>query len=185
MQITPVDEYKNLFEVRDAFPQSLVEKILFTPWMQLKWQREKGQEHWLRRRIVESELPWINEWNASILEIWPMIEQTIGLPLNHASGTAWWVDEPGFTVMPHTDGSLPGAMQITWISDNSGLGTCFYHDKSQTQLRRRFMSEANVGYIMINFADKSGYNHLHWHSMMNPVPEGTFRLSSYTLIHPK
>ena len=185
MQITPVDSYNNLFEVRDIFPQSLVEKILFTPWWNLQWERIPGLEAWHRRRIFESELPWANEWNENIVKIWPELGQLIGHELAHPQGTTWWLDEPGFAIGCHTDGPLPGTMQITWVSDNPGLGTCFYHDKNQTQLRKRFVSEPNAGYIMINFADKVGYSHLQWHSMTNPVPDGTFRISSYSLINPK
>lgn len=184
MQITPVDEYRNLFAVRDVFPQSLVEKILFTPWMHLKWERMMSQETWLRRRIIESELPWADEWNAAIVKLWPELAAGIGHELSWPRGTNWWVDEPGFSVGVHTDGPLPGAMQITWISDHPGLGTCFYHDKAKTKIRYHFQAEPNAGYIMINFSDSIGYTHLNWHGMEHPVPAGTFRVSSYSLINP-
>ena len=185
MQITPVDEYRNLFAVRDLFPQSLVEKILFTPWMQLKWERMGGQETWARRRIFDTELPWAEEWNVHIVKIWPELEKALGYKLQSPRGGSWWVDEPGFVVGVHTDGSLPGAMQITWISDNPSLGTCFYHDKNKTQIRKHFLAEPNAGYIMLNPVNQAGYTHLHWHGMENPVPAGTFRVSSYTLIYPE
>lgn len=185
MQVIPVDEYNNLFAVSDVFPQSLVDKILFTPWMHLRWERQLGQELWPRRRILESELPWADEWNTQIVKVVADIQQAIGIELDWPRGTSWWLDEPGFAVGVHTDGSLPGAMQITWVADNPSLGTCFYHDKGGTQVRRHFLAGANQGYLMINPVDKAGYSHLQWHGMENPVPQGTFRLSSYSLIYPK
>ena len=46
MQITPVDEYNNLFEVKDIMSPELVEKVMSTPWLDLPWIRQEGQEHW-------------------------------------------------------------------------------------------------------------------------------------------
>ena len=184
MQITPVDQYHNLFHVRDIMSQELCEKVYATPWLDLSWKRQEGQEHWRRRRIENAGIPWIDQWNHYINAIWPAVGEAIGRNLEISYGTTWWLDEPGFTCGMHTDGELMGAMQIMWIAPNSQLGTCFYHNKNGKQLRHRFASEPNSGYIMLNFPRINGYTHLHWHSMLNPVPPGTFRLSSYTLLAP-
>jgi hypothetical protein len=184
MQITPVDEYNNLFEVRDIISPALVEKVLSTPWLDMPWIRQEGQEHWPRRRIINDSIPWTDDWNHHINAMWPQVGAAIGRNLEISYGTTWWLDEPGFTCGMHTDGELSGAMQIVWISANDQLGTCFYHNKNGSSVRKQFLSNLNTGYIMLNFPRPNGYTHLHWHAMLNPVPLGSFRLSSYTLLAP-
>jgi len=184
MQITPVDEYHNLFEVRDIMSPALVEKVLSTAWLDLPWVRQEGQEQWLRRRILNDSIPWANEWTDHINIMWTKVSAAIGRKLELSYGTTWWLDEPGFTCGMHTDGELQGAMQMVWIAAHENLGTCFYHNKNGTPVRKQFLSVPNTGYIMVNFPRPNGYTHLHWHAMLNRVPTGSFRLSSYTLLTP-
>jgi hypothetical protein len=184
MQITPVDEYNNLFEITDIVSHDLMEKILSTPWLDLPWSRQEGQEHWFRRRISNDSIPWTNEWNDHINKMWPKVGEAIGRKLEISYGSTWWIDEPEFTCDMHTDGDLKGAMQIICIAAHKQLGTCFYHDKNGTQVRKQFLSIPNTGYVMLNFPRKNGLTHLHWHAMSCKVPPGTFRLSSYTLLTP-
>jgi hypothetical protein len=165
MQIIPVDEYKNLFKISNVFPYHIVEKVLFTPWMALSWQRQQGQETWLRRRINDTE--------------------EVGRDIGEYIGTGWWLDEPGFTCAMHTDGEMPGSLHMTWIAAVPELGTAFYNYKDENSLRHQFLVQANTGYIMINVPDESGTRHLQWHAMTTPVPAGTYRLSSYTWLQPK
>jgi hypothetical protein len=185
MQIIPVDEYNNLFRVTDVFPRHIVEKVLFTPWMALSWQRQPGQETWRRRRINDGEITWQHEWDQHLQSIWPDIAQGVGRDIGSYSGTGWWVDEPEFTCALHTDGEMPGSLHMTWIADIPTLGTAFYHYKDEKSLRHQFLAQANTGYLMINVPDESGSRHLQWHAMLTPVPAGTYRLSSYTWLNPK
>jgi len=184
MQITPVDEYNNLFEIKDIASHDLMEKILSTPWLDLPWERQEGQEHWRRRRILNDSIPWTNEWNTHINAMWHKVSKAVGRKLALSYGSTWWLDEPGFTCLMHTDGELSGAMQLIWIAADEQLGTCFYHNKNGTPVRKQFLSISNTGYIMLNFPKKNEYTHLHWHAMLHEVPPGTFRLSSYTLLAP-
>ena len=184
MQITPVDEYNNLFEVKDIVSPELVEKVLTTSWLDLPWIRQEGQEHWLRRRILTDGIPWTSEWDDHINTIWSKVGEAIGRKLEVSYGSTWWLDEPGFTCLMHTDGELSGAMQLNWIAAHEQLGTCFYHNKNGAPVRKQFLSIPNTGYIMLNFPRKNEYTHLHWHAMLSEVPPGTFRLSSYTLLSP-
>jgi hypothetical protein len=184
MQITPVDEYNNLFEIKNIVSHDLMDHILSTPWLDLPWARQAGQEHWLRRRILNEHIPWIKEWDNHINTIWSNVGEAIGRKLNIPYGSTWWLDEPGFTCLMHTDGELPGAMQLSWIAAHEQLGTCFYHNKNGTPVRKQFLSIPNTGYIMLNFPRKNEYTHLHWHAMLSKVPPETFRLSSYTLLAP-
>lgn len=185
MQITSVDKHNNLFLVKDLIPQSIVEKILFTPWMELKWARQEGQETWNRRRIDHDDIPWQNEWDECLSNFWPELEKILEMPLFKYTGTAWWVDEPGFTVPIHTDGTMPGAIQMSWIADNADLGTVFYNDQAGESVRYKFLAEVNTGYMMINVPDINGQRHEQWHGMSTPVPEGTFRVHSYSWIKPR
>ena len=179
MQITAVDADNNLFCVKQAMPDHLVQKVLSTPWLDLPWQRQEGQALWSRRRIVDDALPWLDEWNQECLTAWSNIQNITGTKMTYC-GTAFWIDEPGFTCSMHTDGEMPGSMQLSWIG-NSNLGTSFYWYKDPATLRYQTPFEANTGYIMINSADSTGYRPLMWHAMLNPVPQNSFRLTSYSV----
>ena len=181
MQITPVDQDNNLFFVKDVFPQSLVDQIISTDWLALPWSRQEGQESWARRRIENQALPWNIEWDNYCEQRWPLIGRSIGFEILNYQGTAWWVDEPGFTCSMHTDGEMPGAMQMTWIGSEN-LGTAFYHYKNANALRHQFTVSSNTGYIMINQPQPDGYRKLQWHAMLNSVPPSQFRVSSYSWI---
>jgi len=181
MQITPVDQDNNLFYISDVFPQSLVDQIISTDWMSLPWQRQEGQESWARRRIENQALTWNSEWDSYCEQLWPKIADSIGFKVLGYQGTAWWVDEPEFICTMHTDGEMPGAMQMTWIG-NKNLGTAFYYYKNLDSLRHQFVVNPNTGYIMINRPQLNGYRKLQWHAMLNPVPNNQFRVSSYSWI---
>lgn len=180
MQIKSVDSENNLFRVEDVFSQALVQQVLATDWTNLPWQRQQGQESWQRRKIDNSALPWIQDWDRECSCIWPTIQSQTGTASNHYQGTAFWLDEPGFTCSMHTDGELPGSMQLTWIGAEN-LGTAFYWYKDPNSLRYQTPFKPNSGYIMINQANDQGYRQLIWHAMLNAVPANTFRITSYSV----
>lgn len=180
MKIQPIDEYCDLFFVEEFFPTYLVEKILATDWQNLSWTREKYQEDWNRKKIVDTDLPWKQEWINYFVSQIGTIENCIGKKLLGYQGTSWWLDEPTFICPIHTDGELPGAMQINWIGSSIDLGTSFFHYKNSKYLRYKFPFRPNTGYLMINSANKNSYRHLQWHGMLHPVPNNTFRLTSYS-----
>jgi len=181
MQITAVDQDHNLFRVTDVFPQSLVQKVLDTDWVNLPWRPQEG--HQKRRSIDNESLAWNQEWNQYCEELWPRIGTILDRSLSQYTGTAWWIDEPGFICGIHTDGEMAGAMQMTWIGHN--LGTVFYHYKDRKQIRYQFIAEPNAGYLMINNPDPTGYRKLQWHGMLTPVPANSIRVSSYSWLTAK
>ena len=181
MLVTPVDTENNLFQVEHAVSAELVELVMATDWMALPWQPQQGQENWARRRITNTAIPWIEQWHRELNNHWSTIEQQIGRQLHPYSGTAWWLDEPGFTCSMHTDGELPGSLHMPWI----GTGTSFYWHKDPETLRYQVPPQPNAGYIMINQADSTGFRKLIWHGMLTPVPENTFRVTSYTWLTPQ
>jgi hypothetical protein len=96
------------------------------------------------------------------------------------SATGFWIDMPTYTCPIHTDGELPGAIQMYWIGASQDLGTTWYYYKDQHSVRHSFKFEPNTGYIMINNPDPDGYRKLQWHGMLTPVPDNSFRVSSYS-----
>lgn len=178
MFVTPIDSENNLFRVEHAVSANLAGQIAATDWHNLPWQPQEGQESWLRRRINDNVLPWIEQWHAEIAQAWPTIEHGIGRKLQPYFGTAWWVDEPGFVCALHTDGEMPGSMHLTW----QGPGTAFYWYKNQNNLRWQCPSVSNAGYVMINQPDSDGSRRLLWHAMLTPV--SYYRVTSYTWIVP-
>lgn len=182
MKITPVDQEPNLYFVEDAVPQSLANVILSTPWLDLPWKPQEGQEQWHRRKIDDSALPWALQWDLACHAIWGQIASAVGYNLADYMGTAWWLDEPGFVCPLHTDGEMPGAMQLCWIGARIDLGTTFYWYKDQASKRYQFPMTPNSGYVMINRPNQDGSRNLLWHGMLTPVPRNTFRLTSYSWI---
>ena len=181
MQITAVDSEHNLFQVQDVFSSGLVDQIFATPWPELPWTRQQGQENWPRRRIKDSAISWLAQWDQELGQHWTTIQQQLNIKLAPYSGTAFWLDEPGFTCGLHTDGELPGSLHMPWM----GAGTSFYWHKDPATLRYQVPPLSNSGYIMINQADSTGFRKLLWHAMLTPVPENTFRLTSYTWLTPQ
>lgn len=184
MLIEPVDEYRNLFRLENVFPDNLVKSIVNTDWFSVPWRKQEGQEIWPRRRLEESSLSWIEQWHECCRQLWPVLGAHINWQVQDYFGTAWWLDEPEFWSPIHTDGEMPGAIQIYWIGE-SHLGTGFYHYKNENSLRHQFDFRCNCGYMMLNVPNDHYYRHLQWHGMVIPVPANTFRLSSYSWIFPK
>ena len=185
MQITPVDQDNNLFAVTDLVPQSLVDKITQTPWLNLEHTLEDGHKK-LRRRInKDRQLPWIDEFHACIDQAWETIVTHTGCDhLEYfnldGSATGFWIDMPTYTCPIHTDGELPGAIQMYWIGSSQDLGTTWYHYNDPITIRHNFEFKPNTGYIMINQPASNGYRKLQWHGMLTPVPNDSFRVSSYS-----
>ena len=184
MQITPVDQDNNLFAVTDLMPQSLVDKITQTPWLSLTYNIEPSNRD-LRRRVHNSQLSWIDEWHECINQAWDSIVAQTGCDhLEYfnldSSATGFWIDMPSYTCPMHTDGELPGAIQMYWIGPSKDLGTTWYHYKDPNTIRHSFKFKTNTGYIMINQQNPNGYRKLQWHGMLTPVPDNSFRVSSYS-----
>jgi hypothetical protein len=180
MQITAVDSDNNLFRVEAVLPKDFVREILATDWLNLPWGHQEGQESWPRRRINETAIPWISRWHSYLEQHWDMISQQTGIAIEGYMGTAFWLDEPGFACDLHTDGMLPGSMQIVW----QGTGTTFYWYKDPNSIRCQMPDTTNTGYIMLHPSNQP-YQKLLWHAMLTPVPKNTFRLTSYSWLKAK
>lgn len=177
MQITPVDDLKRLWQVTDlVLPEELAD-ILSIDWLSVATKPCPGQESW-KRRLLDWDHPEVVKVNQYIRNKLPEINAALGTNYTEFYGH-FWLDEPGFDVILHTDGELPNAMQMYWVMPDENYGTGFYFYKNPNTLQHQFMSYPNTGYILLNHVNEDGSQPLFWHGMLNPVPEGTYRLSSY------
>lgn len=183
MRIEPVDSNHNLYSICDCYSKDLVEQILATPWLDMPWEPQSGQESWPRRRIDLVNLPWRQQWEQETRRSWFQLSVTLQRPMlkYDSAFTYFWLDMPGFTCDLHTDGQLPGAIQLAWHG-HIDLSTRFYHDQDCDQVRMHKDFCPNSGYIMVNRTG-SMYESGLWHDMPVPVPKGEYRVSSYTLLH--
>ena len=187
MIVTPVDDHFNLFQIDDFVPASLVEKILNTSWLSLPYDQENLQINWPRRRITSSAIDWFWEWQTLLETAWKnMIKQmkNHAWPIRTYPNSTFWVDQPGFDCPVHTDGELPGAVQIYWIG-KLDQGTVFYHNKNAKDIRYQFEFKPNSGYAMVNLPTPDGYRILQWHGMTVPIDLDTYRVSAYIIATPE
>ena len=172
-----VDDLGRLWAVRDLLSPAESADIMAVDWPAMLWSRAPQQAHW-RRRTIEWNQPRLLQLSAMISSRLPEINRALGTDFARAFGN-FWLDEPGFKVDMHTDGHLPAVMQLYWHQPGPEYGTGFYRYRTRSSLIHQFASEPNSGYIMLNHLDPDGSQPLQWHAMFNPVPEGTYRISSY------
>lgn len=183
MKLTPVDDTNRLFYVTDIFPQELVDQLLALDWNNLNWNSQQAQEMWLRRSINRDKYPVLREASDCIAKLQPWVADRLGIKFNwdlNIGNTVWWVDQPGFWAPMHTDGELPLSLQIFWVGQPN-LATSFHNFGQETNYRAKFEFKPNTGYMMLNMSEPDGFQPLNWHAMLNKVPEGTYRVTSYTV----
>jgi hypothetical protein len=176
MIIEPVDDTNDLFVVQDFYPEELLGRFLATDHLVQPYKKEDWQDNWPRRRIVHALDPIYDDMESytrtQISNISEIINQTLMW-----SDTGFWLDEAGFSMLPHVDNaSVQVAMQIYLNENDITLGTVFYDNT--LSVRYRPLYKVNCGYLMIN-------NPKQLHGMMNTVPNDSYRISSYTWFYPK
>lgn len=176
-RFTPVDDRARIWSVEDLLTADELADIVSTDWMGLAWRPSSGQEAWPRRQIAWDD-PRSQRLSQYINAQLPQINLALGTAFRSCGGH-FWVDQPGFTVPLHTDGHVPNAMQLYWIMPGAGWGTGFYRYKRTDSLFYQTISRPNTGYIMLNHLAPDGHQPLLWHAMLNPVPEGSIRVTSY------
>ena len=173
----PIDDQSRLWQVRDLLPPAQAEEILATDWTSLGTHQIHRQETWSRRQVAWED-PTAQRYSSYINQLLPEINLALGTEFTSMGGH-FWIDLPGFQVPMHTDGHLLNAMQIYWTVPGAESGTGFYRYKNPDSLLYQFRSEPNTGYIMLNHPSADGSQPLLWHAMLNPVPAGQIRVSSY------
>jgi hypothetical protein len=165
-----------LWAVNDLLPADQADEILAVDWLALS--QQSGDANLPRRKQIAWNNPVAQQVGQYIDQQLPAINQSLGTEFAQISGH-FWIDLPGFACSLHTDGHLPTAMQLYWTVPGPEWGTGFYHFKDPQQLLYQFASVPNSGYIMLNHLNPDGSQPLQWHAMLNPVPEGHIRVTSY------
>jgi len=176
-KIIDTDGTGRIYQVNKLLTDVEVEDVMATDWLALPWRRGELQEQWPRRWIAACDK--LNQLNSYVDSKFNLIKQLTGKNFSNMH-THWWVDEPGFTVPMHTDGHLSYTMQLYWEVPGEEYGTVFYYYNNVNQVRFRALSVPNHGYLMDNHCENN-YQLLHWHAMLNKVPEGKIRVSSYSI----
>jgi hypothetical protein len=177
MIITPVDEQNNLFSVTNILPDNIIDQIKQEDLLNYSWELQEEQHDWKRRKLLPASDSPILKIDNIYMSVMDQIAQALNIQfsVNHCNSN-FWLDYMGFGCPIHLDGfgERPKiAMQIYLTETPHELGTVFYHDTHGKKLRYRCPYKINTGYIMLN-------NDNQWHGMTETIPEGTFRLSSYT-----
>jgi hypothetical protein len=183
MKITPVLDTGHLWAVSDIFPSELVDLVHNIDWNLVDYDRISIGDHKRRQLHYNDQRDgWLDHyvWNTMV----PQIEHRCGVKFTDPSqhSFAWWLDEPGFKPLMHTDGDLPTALQIYWQpTDHPELGTAFYSTSNTKDLTHYFPSVPNTGYLMFNSHNPRP---LMWHDMQQAVPADVLRLSLYLVFGP-
>ena len=177
MTITPVDDKLDLFSVIDLYPAHIIDRLREINHAESEWKREEWQSDWNRKRLVNVPGSIYDEIELFVKSKIPQIEQLTNTSISSCN-TGFWVDEPGFTTNSHVDNDRVFiAMQI-YLTDHPGINmaTEFYNDDNTIRFKPEY--KPNHGYLMIN-------NTRQYHGMLTPVPDNTYRLSSYTWFYKK
>lgn len=177
MTITPVDDKLDLFSVTDFYPAEILNSVKSINHVESDWQREDLQTNWNRKRINNHVAQVYIEIDLFVKSKLAEIEQITNTSILSCD-TICWLDETGFTTRSHLDNDdVFVAMQI-YLTEHPGtdMATEFYNEDCTVRFKPEY--RINHGYLMIN-------NPTLYHGMLTPVPENTYRLSSYTWFYKK
>jgi hypothetical protein len=169
-----------LFQVKDILPELVVEEIKNIDWLNLPTDTPPMQEQMIRKKIKHEYVPALTKINQLLENHSKQIGELLNLKFIDIR-TLWWLDLPGFVSGIHIDSTEYTALQAYWIAPGIKYGTHFYSTSNrslkQNPLIKRFDFTTNTGYLN----DLTGPDSEKiYHGMPNPVPENTFRISSYT-----
>jgi hypothetical protein len=175
MIIKSIDEKCNLFSVENIYSHKLINEIQTLDLINYPYEQVIWQEAVPRRKLNFDKfdtLARIDEELASKIEI---ISKEIGIEIK-GFGTSVWLDLSQFNMAIHEDNqAIKVSMQVYLLPNINELGTKFYYTDNRNDLRYDFPYKVNTGYIMINVPGQ-------FHGVPTPVPNGTFRCSSYTYL---
>ena len=170
MNIQPVDNKLDLFEVSLLLPDDLLVELSKLPLDTVPFTKQEWQEDWNRRLLIPTQgsvLETIAEYYDSRRSD---IGKSIGLDITKID-TRFWFDYEGFDCGRHIDNDgVDYVMQIFLSEAPTDLGTVFYEDD---RVRKAFEFTKNSGYIMFNNKGQT-------HGMEQKVPKGVQRLTSYS-----
>ena len=170
MNIQPIDNKLDLFQVSHLLPDDLLVELSKLPLETVPFTKQEWQEEWNRRLLV----PTPGSVLESIADYYDSrkrdIGKSTGLDITKID-TRFWLDYEGFDCQRHIDNEgVDYVMQIFLSEAPTNLGTVFYEDD---QVRKAFEFTKNSGYIMFN-------NKVQTHGMEQKVPKDVQRLTSYS-----
>jgi len=199
MNITEIDNKKDLFLIENLVTEELMDKLSKVVLEDIPSIPSPGQEHFERRRLVFSSGSVFEQIEACI----DSHKESIGAVINKSITrivAVYWLDFPGFQVMPHFDNSAVHSVMQIYLKDCDDMGTVFYNPalgdieiRDDTQrvhytadltprhlnnlpIRYTYECKKNTGYLMVN-------NDNQLHGVPNKQPEGKLRLSAYCYLH--
>lgn len=176
MNITAVDLTLDLFQVDRIYSQELLAEFAATDHLQTDWRKEDWQDQYPRRRLIYAPYSIYAQLENCLKVYLQSISKIIGIDIM-ACGTGFWLDLPGFCMTPHLDNDrVSASMQVYLNVNESNLGTVFYNPDNSVRYQSPYT--INTGYIMVNGPEQT-------HGMSNPVPDNSYRISSYTWFYPK
>ena len=184
MELHRIIDTGHLYLASNIFPQQLIDQVATIDWNLAAYDRIAIGGTFKRRRLIYDPARDSEFDNYVWKVLVPQIEQECSVVFTDTQQHSfdWWIDEPGFRPLMHTDGDLPSALQIYWQPiDRLDLGTAFYSTADIKNLTHYFSNVPNTGYLMFNSHDPRPEL---WHDMQNEVPEGVLRLSLYITFGP-
>jgi hypothetical protein len=204
MQIYPIDDKKRIFQIVDLLDQETVDWMNTVDWLSIKnYEFDSGDPKYIfPRKILDSANSDVIKLTTSMQNKLSTINNLIETSLNDININLW-LDGPGFKMVVHTDEGIErvgviASLQLYLFAPNEDYGTEFFTPKEffnpdedyDTVLfdkyKRipfnsyyKFKSIPNTGYLMLNHLNEDGSLPMLWHGMLNPVPEGCYRLSAY------
>jgi hypothetical protein len=176
MNITAIDDLADLFQVDSVYPQDLLDKFAVVDHLQTDWRKEDWQAEYPRRRLIYSAESIYAQLENCVKAHLRNLSKITGINII-ACDTGFWLDLPGFSMAPHLDNEgVKASMQVYLNINESSLGTVFYHSDGSTRYQSPYVK--NTGYVMINGPQQT-------HGMSYPVPDNSYRISSYTWFYPK
>lgn len=188
MKIYPIDERKRIFQIVDLLDESTFQWVQTVDWLSINgmpFDSDNPKSTFPRKILETSNLNVIKLSNEMRKQL-PTINNSIETSLTDININLW-LDSAGFKMNVHTDEGIEKAgvvatIQLYLVAPNEGYGTEFFTTTSYKTVFEslyKFKSIPNTGYLMLNHLNEDGSLPMQWHGMLNPVPEGCYRLSAY------
>lgn len=170
MQITAVNDRRDLFQVTDILSNELLDLLSKEILESIPFTEQEWQEDWKRRRLTPMPGSTLESIDKYINLQKDTIGKGVGLNITQID-TRFWLDLPGFDCPVHLDNEGVDYVMQLFLSDAPyNLGTVFYDNKN---VRKAFEFKLNTGYIMFN-------NNKQLHGMTNVVSKSVQRFTSYS-----
>ena len=168
MNIQPVDNKLDLFQVRDLIPTDILEAVDKIDLDQVPYDEMGWVDFPARKSLQPLDGSAMIELQNHMKTLQGVLSDSTGIKV-HSIDSTFWLDSHNFTFPAHIDNpGIDSAMQI-YLNDCPNTGTTFYQiepddveDKDDSQkwhyngdlppriIRHQFAFEKNNGYLMIN-----------------------------------